>query len=121
MLRLGKEKDELRVIWDQIGTPTYAIDLAGCLLSVIQTENQNYGIYHYSNEGLTSWYDFAQAIFELSYTKIKVIPVRTSEYVTKAARPLFSVMDKTKIKINMGIEIPYWRTSLATCISKLSK
>jgi dTDP-4-dehydrorhamnose reductase len=119
MRRLGQEKDELRIIWDQLGTPTYAIDLAGCILEIITSGNQAYGIYHYSNEGATSWYDFAQAIFNLSASPVKVLPVRTSEFVTKAIRPPFSVMDKTKIKNALHIGIPYWRDSLATCISRL--
>lgn len=119
MLRLGKEKDELRIIWDQMGTPTYAIDLAGCILEIISSGSQQYGVYHYSNEGATSWYDFARAIFDLSATQVQVIPVRTAEYVTKAIRPPFSVMDKTKIKNALELSIPYWRDSLATCISRL--
>jgi dTDP-4-dehydrorhamnose reductase len=119
MLRLGREKDELRIIWDQLGTPTYGIDLAHCILEIITTGNQDFGIYHYSNEGATSWYDFAQAIFNLSAVPVKVFPVRTSEYATKATRPPFSVMDKTKIKNTLKIGIPYWRDSLATCISRL--
>ena len=119
MLRLGREKDELRIIWDQLGTPTYGIDLAHCILEIISTGNQDYGIYHYSNEGATSWYDFAQAIFDLSAVSVKVLPVRTSEYVTKATRPPFSVLDKTKIKNTLKIGITYWRDSLATCISRL--
>ena len=119
MLRLGQEKEELRIIWDQLGTPTYAIDLATCILDLIVSDSQAYGIYHYSNEGATTWYDFAQAIFDLSHTRVKVLPVRTSEYVTKAIRPPFSVMDKTKIKTNLQISIPHWRESLATCISRL--
>ena len=119
MLRLGKEKDELRIIWDQMGTPTYAIDLAACILEIISSGSQQYGVYHYSNEGATSWYDFARAIFDLSATQVQVIPVRTAEYVTKAIRPPFSVMDKTKIKNALELSIPYWRDSLATCISRL--
>jgi dTDP-4-dehydrorhamnose reductase len=119
MLRLGQEKKELRIIWDQLGTPTYAIDLASCILEIIASGNQEYGIYHYSNEGATSWYDFAQAIFDLRPTPVTVLPVRTSEYVTKATRPPFSVMDKTKIKNTLQVGIPYWRDSLATCISRL--
>jgi dTDP-4-dehydrorhamnose reductase len=119
MLRLGREKDELRVIWDQLGTPTYAIDLANCILQIIATGSQDYGVYHYSNEGVTSWYDFAKAIFDLSASPVKVLPVRTSEYVTKATRPPYSVMDKAKIKNAFSIAIPYWRDSLATCISRL--
>lgn len=119
MLRLGQERDELKVIWDQIGTPTYGIDLAGCLLTIIQTENKQYGIYHYSNEGVASWYDFAQSIFDLSQTEVKVLPIRTSEYVTKAERPPFSVMDKSKIKTQLNIDIPHWRESLKSCLEKL--
>jgi dTDP-4-dehydrorhamnose reductase len=119
MLRLGREKEQLRVIWDQLGTPTYAIDLAHCLVEIMVTRNQDYGIYHYSNEGVTSWYDFAKAIFDLSATPVRVLPVRTSDYVTKATRPPFSVMDKSKIKNTLQLDIPHWRESLATCISRL--
>ncbi|WP_242921405.1 dTDP-4-dehydrorhamnose reductase [Pontibacter liquoris] len=121
MLRLGKEREELKVIWDQAGTPTYAMDLAACILTLIETNSTAYGTYHYSNEGLTSWYDFAHAIFELSGTAVKVIPVRTSEYVTDAVRPAYSVMDKSKIKKALNLEIPYWRESLARCVSQLTK
>ena len=120
MLRLGSERDELKVIADQIGTPTYAIDLASCILQIISSESKEYGIYHYSNEGVTSWYDFAKAVFDLSKTKVKLLPIRTSEYLTKAQRPAFSVMDKTKIKNALEIEIPYWRDSLEVCIRKLA-
>jgi dTDP-4-dehydrorhamnose reductase len=119
MLRLGKERDELKVIWDQIGTPTYAIDLANCILAITQNDHTSYGIYHYSNEGVTSWYDFAKMIFELKQISVKVIPVRTAEYITKAKRPAYSVMDKTKIKQNLAIDIPYWKQSLETCINLL--
>jgi dTDP-4-dehydrorhamnose reductase len=119
MLRLGKERPELKVIWDQVGTPTYAIDLANCILEILKTGNTRYGLYHYSNEGLASWYDFAQTIFDLRQMAVKVIPVRTAEYVTKAKRPAYSVMDKSKIKQNLGIAIPYWKHSLQTCLTKL--
>jgi len=119
MLKLGTEKDELKIIADQVGTPTYAIDLAACILQIIESDSTAYGIYHYSNEGVTSWYDFARAIFDISGTKVKAIPVRTDEYVTKATRPAYSVMDKSKIKKEFGMEIPYWRDSLITCIGKL--
>ena len=121
MLRLGKEKEELRIIADQIGTPTYAVDLAHAIFHIIANDKQQYGIYHYSNEGVTSWYDFAKAVFDIAELKVKAIPVKTSEYVTKAVRPAFSVMDKTKIKDTFGIEIPYWRDSLVRCIGKLEK
>ena len=119
MLKLGQERDELRVIWDQLGTPTYAIDLAGCILHLIETRSQAFGLYHYSNEGVTSWYDFATAIFELSGTEVKTTPIRTAEYPTKATRPAFSVMDKTKAKNVLGLHIPHWRTSLQTCLGRL--
>lgn len=119
MLRLGADRDELNVIADQIGTPTYAIDLAGAILSIIGSGQKDYGIYHYSNEGVTSWYDFAVGIFELGGTKIKVKPIPTSQYPTRAVRPKFSVMDKTKIKSTFNLEIPYWRDSLKVCIARL--
>jgi dTDP-4-dehydrorhamnose reductase len=119
MLRFGAERDMLKIIADQVGTPTYAIDLAVCIFDMIASGKNDYGIYHYSNEGLTSWYDFAKSIFDLSGTDVKVLPIRTAEYSTKATRPAYSVMDKTKIKHTFGIEIPYWRDSLAICIEKL--
>ena len=119
MQKLGRERDELRVIWDQVGTPTYAIDLAGIILDIIESRSTAYGLYHYSNEGLTSWYDFATAIFELSDIAVKTTPIRTSEYPTKATRPPFSVMDKTKIKTALGVAIPHWRESLKTCVARL--
>jgi dTDP-4-dehydrorhamnose reductase len=119
MLKLGRERDELRIIWDQVGTPCYAIDLAGCVLTIIETQNTQYGIYHYSNEGVTSWYDFATAIFELSGTTVKTTPIRTAEYPTKATRPAYSVMDKTKVKTQLGVAIPHWRESLKVCLGRL--
>ncbi|GAB2862307.1 SDR family oxidoreductase [Hymenobacter ruber] len=119
MRKLGRERDELRVIWDQVGTPTYAIDLAGVILDIIESGSSAYGLYHYSNEGLTSWYDFATAIFELSAISVKTTPIRTSEYPTKATRPPFSVMDKTKIKTQLGVAIPHWRESLKVCLERL--
>ncbi|RYY17743.1 MAG: dTDP-4-dehydrorhamnose reductase [Cytophagaceae bacterium] len=119
MLKLGRERDELRIIWDQVGTPCYAIDLAGCLLTIIEAQSTAYGIYHYSNEGVTSWYDFATAIFELSGTEVKTIPIRTAEYPTKATRPAYSVMDKSKVKQALGVAIPHWRASLQTCLGQL--
>ena len=119
MLRLGQDRDELRVIWDQTGTPCYAIDLAGCILTIIESQSQQYGIYHYSNEGVTSWYDFATAIFELSGTLVRIVPIRTAEYPTKATRPAYSVMDKTKVKTQFGVAIPHWRVSLAVCMERL--
>jgi dTDP-4-dehydrorhamnose reductase len=119
MLRLGGEREELGVIVDQVGTPTYAVDLAGCILDIINSKSEAYGLYHYSNEGVTSWYDFAKAIFELSATSVRVKPLKTIEYPTKAIRPVYSVMDKSKIKNTFEIQIPYWRDSLAECIRQL--
>jgi dTDP-4-dehydrorhamnose reductase len=121
MLRLGKERDQLGVIVDQVGSPTYAIDLAGAVLDIIASESKAYGIYHYSNEGVTSWYDFAKAVFDISQTTVELNPVKTSEYVTKAVRPAYSVMDKSKIKQTFGMKIPYWRDSLAVCITRLQQ
>jgi dTDP-4-dehydrorhamnose reductase len=120
MLRLGKERDQLGVIVDQVGSPTYAIDLAGAILDIISSGSTEYGIYHYSNEGVTSWFDFAKAVFDISKTQVALNPVKTSEYVTKAVRPAYSVMDKTKIKNTFSIQIPYWRDSLAVCLERLS-
>jgi dTDP-4-dehydrorhamnose reductase len=120
MLKLGADRDELKIIADQAGTPTYAMDLAACIMHIIGSENKAYGTYHYSNEGVASWYDFAKAIFDISDTKVKTLPIKTSEYVTKATRPAYSVMDKSKIKQTFGLEIPYWRDSLITCIGRLN-
>lgn len=121
MLKFGAERDELNIIADQVGTPTYAIDLAGAILDIIESgKKKAYGVYHYSNEGVTSWYDFAMGIFDISSTKVKVNPIPTSQYPTRAVRPKFSVMDKTKIKNNFGITVPYWRDSLVECIKQLS-
>ena len=120
MLKLGAEREELRIIWDQLGTPTYAVDLAGCILQIIESQTQKFGLYHYSNEGVTSWYDFATAIFELSKMPVRTIPIRTAEYPTKAQRPAYSVLDKTKIKVELGVVIPHWRESLKACLGQLA-
>lgn len=119
MLKLGADRDELRIIADQVGTPTYAIDLAGFILHIIEQKSTAYGIYHYSNEGVTSWFDFARAVFDISDTQVKAIPIRTDQYPTRATRPGYSVMDKSKAKEIFAIEIPYWRDSLIKCIQKL--
>ncbi|WP_222943870.1 dTDP-4-dehydrorhamnose reductase [Pedobacter sp. N36a] len=117
MLKLGAEREELSIIVDQVGTPTYGVDLAGVILDLIDSgQTGAYGTYHYSNDGLCSWYDFTKAIFEISSTKLKIHPIPTSAYPTKARRPSFSVMDKTKIKTTFNLEIPYWRDSLVRCI-----
>lgn len=119
MLKLGSDRDELKIIADQIGTPTYAIDLANAILDIITLSTGEYGTYHYSNEGVTSWYDFAKGIFDISNTAVKLYPIRTSEYPTRATRPAFSAMDKAKIKKTFGLQIPYWRDSLVDCIKAL--
>jgi len=119
MIRLGREREELKVIWDQVGTPTYAMDLAAAIYQIVSSQSKAYGTYHYSNEGLTSWYDFTKAIFELKQISARVIPVRNWEYATKAKRPAFTVLDKTKIKSNLTLDIPHWRESLKVCLQNL--
>lgn len=119
MIRLGKEKPELGVIFDQIGTPTYARDLAVAIFAAI---NQGVvpGIYHFSNEGVISWYDFTKAIHRIAgIITCHVRPLHTAEYPTPANRPHYSVLDKTKIKQTYNLEIPYWEESLAQCVKKL--
>ena len=119
MIRLGHEKSELGVIFDQIGTPTYARDLAVCIMTAI-TQGVKPGIYHFSNEGVISWYDFTKAIHRIAgITSCHVRPLHTSEYPTPATRPHYSVLDKTKIKQTYGIEVPYWEDSLRECIERL--
>lgn len=119
MIRLGKEKPELGVIFDQVGTPTYARDLAVAIFAAINSGVVP-GVYHFSNEGVISWYDFTKAIHRIAgIDTCRVRPLHTSEYPTPAKRPHYSVLDKTKIKQTYGIEIPYWEESLAECISKL--
>ena len=119
MIRLGNEKPELGVIFDQIGTPTYARDLARAIMTAI-TRGIQPGIYHFSNEGVISWYDFTKAIHRIAgITSCHVRPLHTAEYPTPAARPHYSVLDKTKIKQTYGIEVPYWEESLLECIERL--
>ena len=121
MIRLGKEREELGVIIDQIGTPTYAGDLAKAIMEIIKNSDQydleqNCGLYHYSNEGVASWFDFAQAIFDLKSIKVNLKPLKTTEYPTPAKRPHYSLMDKSKIKNTFNLTIPYWRESLMNCL-----
>lgn len=119
MLRLGREKTSLGVIFDQIGTPTYARDLAVAIFAAIN-KGIVPGIYHFSNEGVCSWYDFTQMIHHLAgIDSCRLKPLHTEEYPTKAKRPHYSVLDKTKIKDTFGIEIPYWVDSLKECVDKL--
>lgn len=121
MLRLGQERDTLRVVFDQVGTPTYAWDLAQALLDIaLDTPyTQHPGTYNFSNEGVTSWYDFALAIFAERQLKCTVAPILSADYPTPAPRPTYSVLDKTRIKKTFGLEIPHWMDSLQHCLSRL--
>ena len=119
MIRLGREREQLGVIFDQVGTPTYAHDLAMVIMTAID-KGIKPGVYHFSNEGVTSWYDFTKSIHRLSgINTCQVSPLHTAEYPTPARRPAYSVLDKTKIKAAYSIEIPHWEESLAKCIAKL--
>ena len=122
MLRLGKEKEELVVIFDQIGTPTYAKDLAKIILDIVpQIDNQKVEIYNYSNEGVLSWYDFAKEIMKMSKLDCKINPIETFQYPTPAIRPHFSLLNKSKIKSTFNIEIPYWKNSLDECLKTMGE
>lgn len=122
MLRLTAEREELKVVFDQIGTPTYAGDLALAIFAIIEGERYagNEGVYHFTNEGVTSWYDFAVEIAAAAgHDACRILPCHTAEFPTKAARPAYSVLDKTKVKRMFGIEIPHWRESMLYCLEKL--
>jgi dTDP-4-dehydrorhamnose reductase len=120
MLRLASERKELGVIVDQIGTPTYARDLAKVLLQIIpKLNNETVEVYHFSNKGVSSWYDFAKAIFDLKEIDIKLNAIETAQYPTAAKRPFYSVLNKNKIENKFQIEIPNWRDSLKDCLQKL--
>ena len=121
MIRLGQEKEKLGVVFDQIGTPTYAADLAWAIFTVIETPAWHPGVYHFTNEGVCSWYDFTIAIHELAgITKCQVRPILSEEYQYKTPRPHYSVLDKSKFKKTFGVEIPHWMDGLRRCIKKLS-
>ena len=121
MRRLGAEKDSLNVVADQIGTPTYAADLADAIVKILpQITSENSGVYHFTNEGVCSWYDFANEIMELSNLECVVNPIKSSQYPTPAARPFYSVLDKDKIKQVFGINIKHWKDGLKRCISELN-
>lgn len=119
MLRLGQERDKLNVIFDQVGTPTYAADLAVALLSILAAGKPAAGIYHYSNEGVCSWYDFTRSIHRLAGISCDLVPIESKEYPVRTPRPHFSVLNKAKIKQTYGIEIPHWEDSLEKCIRLL--
>ena len=120
MIRLGHEKEKLGVVFDQIGTPTYAADLAAAIFTVIETPCWHPGIYHFTNEGVCSWFDFTIAIHELAgIQNCKVSPILSEEYQYKTPRPHYSVLDKSKFKKTFGVEIPYWMDGLRRCIHRL--
>ena len=119
MLRLGREKEKLTVIFDQIGTPTYAADLAEAVLSILASGNPQPGIYHYSNEGVCSWYDFTRSIHRLAGITCNLTPIESKDYPVRTPRPHFSVLNKAKIKQIFGIAIPHWEDSLEKCIRLL--
>ncbi len=122
MLRLSSEREEVKVIYDQTGTPTFAGDLAQAILDIVSQISTGVfipGIYHYSNEGVTSWYDFAKAIFCFKESDCRVVPIETFELPMPAKRPFYSVLNKRKIRETFGITIPYWRTSLQKCLEQI--
>ena len=122
IINKGGKTGQLNVVYDQVGTPTYAGDLANAILTILPSLANQDGveIYHYSNEGVASWYDFAKAIVELSGINCEISPILTAQYPLPAERPAYSVMDKAKFKKRFGIEIPYWRDSLAECIKRIT-
>lgn len=120
MRRLGREQTTLKVVADQIGTPTYALDLAKAIYRVLQSHQWVEGIFHYSDEGVCSWYDFTKAIHRLSgITGCEVLPIPTEEYPTPASRPFYSILDKSRIKATYDVEVPYWLDSLQDCITRI--
>ena len=122
MLRLGKERDSLGVIFDQVGTPTYARDLAKAILDIIPNiKSEKVEIYNYSNEGVLSWYDFSKEIMKMAKIECQINPIETKEYPTPAKRPHFSLLNKSKIKKEYNITIPYWKDSLDECLSVMGE
>lgn len=119
MLRLGREREELKVVYDQIGTPTYAGDLAQAIYAIIEHPRWEPGVYHFTNEGVCSWFDFTIEILRLAGVVCKVKPILSSEYAYQTPRPHYSVLDKAKIKKTFGIEIPYWTDSLKACLKEI--
>lgn len=122
MLRLGNEKEFLGVIYDQVGTPTYARDLAKVILDILpKLSDEDVMIYHYSNEGVLSWYDFAKEIMKMAKLTCKIYPIETKDYPTAAKRPHYALLNKSKIKKSFDIEIPFWKDSLDECLRKMGK
>jgi len=121
MIRLGTERDELSVVYDQVGTPTYAKDLAKAILQIVKAHSIEYGVYNYSNDGVASWYDFAKAIFDGMGIEITLKPILSEQYPTPAERPKYSVLDKSKIKQTFQLDIPHWKDSLQLALAAYSK
>lgn len=121
MLKLGKEQKRLRVVADQIGTPTYARDLAVAIHAVLTSHQWVPGIYHFTDEGVCSWYDFAKAIHRLGGVECEVLPIPSEDYPTPVTRPFYSVLDKQRIKSTYNVKIPHWEDSLAQCIKRISE
>jgi len=122
MIKYGKEKEQLNVVSDQIGTPTYAADLAKTILDILPkiADIEETEIYHYSNEGVASWYDFAIEIMSIAKIKCKINPIETKDYPLPSPRPQYGILNKSKIKKELAIEIPYWKDSLKKCIEKIN-
>ena len=120
MLRLGREREQLGVVFDQVGTPTYAPDLAVAIMTLLDKGFTGFDLYHFSNEGVISWYDFTKAIFRLENINITLNPIESCEYPTPAKRPAYSVLNKKKIKA-AGVSVPYWEDSLRVCLKELAK
>lgn len=116
ILALAEKQNEIRVVCDQIGTPTYARDLAEAVLAVLKSHQWVAGIYHFTDEGAASWYDFAKAILRIAGKKTRVVPIPTEDYPTLAQRPAYSILDRSRIKATYGVEIPHWEDALADCV-----
>ncbi len=121
MLKLGKSKKSIKVVYDQVGTPTFVEHLAGTIIDIIKLQKPTYGTYNYSNEGVCSWFDFAHAIFDLTGLNTEIEPVLSDTFPSRAKRPNYSVLDKQKIKNTFGIEIPFWRNGLKACLHKMNE
>lgn len=121
MLHLGREREELRVVFDQIGTPTYAADLAMAIYAAINAQQWHAGIYHFTNEGVCSWFDFTVEILRQANVRCAVKPILSSEYAYKTPRPHYSVLDKSKVKCTFGIDIPYWTDGLTRCLARMKE
>lgn len=126
MIRLGVERDQLNVVFDQVGTPTYAGDLARAIICILDSEcfeeqTRVPEVFHFSNEGVTSWYDFAKEIFKLCSIDCSVLPIESIDYPTPAKRPNYSLLNKRKVKDIFGVKIPYWVDSLVECVNKIKK